>query len=149
MKRICACIGVAIIASFAGASAVAQESDKGVGSQAENLAEQLANPLAALISVPFQLNDDQDIGTGDEDRNDVNATFLQPFLSYTTPSALTFTLQTESTYDWATDHWSIPINALVTKVIKVGDQVVSTPAFGSDAETPLDIRVSRVPNARS
>lgn len=35
---------------------------------------------------------------GDEDRKGVNATFLQPFLSYTTSNAWTFALNTESTY---------------------------------------------------
>ncbi|MDX1381397.1 MAG: hypothetical protein R3233_09765, partial [Xanthomonadales bacterium] len=37
---------------------------------------------------------------GDEDRADVNATFLQPFLAYVTPAAVTYSLNTESTYDW-------------------------------------------------
>jgi hypothetical protein len=34
--------------------------------QATVLAKQLSNPVAALISVPFQLNFDQDIGPADE-----------------------------------------------------------------------------------
>jgi len=62
---------------------------------------------------------------GDDDRADVNATFLQPFLSYTTPDAWTFTLQTESTYDWESEQWSVPINGLVTKVVTIGGQLVS------------------------
>jgi len=62
---------------------------------------------------------------GDGDRPDVNATFLQPFLSYTTPGAWTYTLQTESTFDWRTDNWSIPIHALATKVLRIGGQLVS------------------------
>jgi hypothetical protein len=37
---------------------------------------------------------------GDDDRQDVNSTFLQPFISYTTPKAWTFALNTESTYNW-------------------------------------------------
>lgn len=62
---------------------------------------------------------------GDGDRSDVNATFLQPFLSFTTPTAWTWTLNTESTYDWEGEEWSVPVNALVTKVTKVGGQLVS------------------------
>jgi len=36
---------------------------------------------------------------GDGDRADVNATFLQPFLTYTTPTQWTFAVNTESTYE--------------------------------------------------
>ena len=32
--------------------------------------------------------------------NDVNSTFLQPFVAYTTKTYTTFTLNTESSYDW-------------------------------------------------
>ncbi len=56
---------------------------------------------------------------------DINQTFLQPFLSYTTSNAWTFTLNTESTYDWEAEQWSVPLNAVATKVVKVGDQLVS------------------------
>ena len=34
---------------------------------------------------------------GDDKRADINNTFLQPFISYTTPTAWTYALQTEST----------------------------------------------------
>jgi hypothetical protein len=50
---------------------------------------------------------------------------VQPFVSYTTPTAWTFTLNTESTYDWESSQWSVPVNALVTKVTKIGGQLVS------------------------
>lgn len=62
---------------------------------------------------------------GDDDRSDVNSTFLQPFLSYTTPTAWTFGLNTESTYDWTNDDWSVPINFTVAKLVKFGKQPVS------------------------
>lgn len=62
---------------------------------------------------------------GEDDRSDVNATFMQPFLSYTTPTAWTYTLNTESTYDWEGEEWSVPVNAVVSKVTKVGGQLVS------------------------
>lgn len=56
---------------------------------------------------------------------DLNQTFLQPFVSYTTPTAWTFTLNTESTYDWEAKDWAVPVNALVSKVVKVGNRPVS------------------------
>jgi hypothetical protein len=62
---------------------------------------------------------------GESDRVDVNQTFLQPFIAYTTKDAWTYTLNSESTYDWVGEEWSVPINFLVSKLVKVGDQPVS------------------------
>ena len=56
---------------------------------------------------------------------DINQTFLQPFVSYTTPSAWSFTLNTESTYDWEQEQWSVPVNAIASKVTRLGNQLVS------------------------
>lgn len=62
---------------------------------------------------------------GDGDRADINRTFLQPFLSYTTPTAWTYTLQSESFYDWEEGEWLVPIRAVVSKLIRVGKLPVS------------------------
>jgi hypothetical protein len=62
---------------------------------------------------------------GDPNRAAVNSTYLQPFISYTTPDAWTFTLNTESTYDWTSEQWSVPVNFMVSKLVKVGRQPVS------------------------
>ena len=62
---------------------------------------------------------------GDGDRSDVNSTFVQPFLSYTTPDAWTFGVNTETTYDWTSEEWSVPINLTVGKLVKFGHQPVS------------------------
>jgi hypothetical protein len=62
---------------------------------------------------------------GDIDRADVNATFVQPFATYTTPKAWSFTASTESTYDWEGKQWTVPVNLLVAKVTKVGTQLIS------------------------
>ncbi len=57
--------------------------------------------------------------------NNVNQTFMQPFLTYITPQAMTFALNTESTYDWEREQWTVPLNFSVTQVMKIGDQLVS------------------------
>ena len=62
---------------------------------------------------------------GDDKRADISSTFLQPFLSYTTPSAVSYALQTESTYDWENEQWSVPIGAIISKVTNIGGQMVS------------------------
>jgi len=62
---------------------------------------------------------------GDDSRADVNATFLQPFLSYTTKTYTTFSLNTESTYDWDAEQWTVPVNVLASQLVKFGKQPVS------------------------
>ncbi len=62
---------------------------------------------------------------GDDNRQDISSTFLQPFLSYTSKNAVTLALNTESTYDWKSEQWAIPVNATATKVMKFGNQLVS------------------------
>jgi hypothetical protein len=57
---------------------------------------------------------------GDDNRADISNTFLQPFVSYTTPTAWTYALQTESTYSWETENWSVPINFAISKLTKLG-----------------------------
>ena len=62
---------------------------------------------------------------GEDDRADVSNLFLQPFVAYTTKDAWTFTLNTESNYNWKTEQWSVPVNAQVTKLVKIGSQPIS------------------------
>jgi hypothetical protein len=63
--------------------------------------------------------------SGGDGRTSVNSTFVQPFLSFTTPTAWTFTVQSESTYDWNGNGLSVPVNVMTTKVVKLGDQLAS------------------------
>lgn len=61
---------------------------------------------------------------GDSARADISATFLQPFVSYVTPSQTTYLISTESTYDWETEEWSVPINFVVSQLLRVGKQMI-------------------------
>jgi hypothetical protein len=61
---------------------------------------------------------------GHRDRADVRSTYIQPFVAYTTKSAWTYSLNTESTYDWVGKQWSVPIHFEVTKVVRAGRQPV-------------------------
>lgn len=80
--------------------------------------------------------------SGNDKFGDVSATFVQPFLAYTTPRATSFSLNTESTYDWENEEWSVPINASIAQVVKIGRQPVQfsvgarywaeSPEFGPD-----------------
>lgn len=57
---------------------------------------------------------------GDNDRKDVSATFLQPFFGYTTKTYTTFMLNMESTYDWKSEQWTVPLNLVVNQMVKIG-----------------------------
>jgi hypothetical protein len=61
---------------------------------------------------------------GNESRQDVSATLLQPFISYTTKTYTTLGLNTESTYDWENNQWLVPINLQVSQLLKFGSQPV-------------------------
>jgi hypothetical protein len=62
---------------------------------------------------------------GESGRAEVNATFLQPFLAYTTKTFTSFTLNTESTYDWQAEQWTVPMNVMVQQLVKIGKQPVA------------------------
>lgn len=62
---------------------------------------------------------------GNDRRADISATFLQPFLSYTTKTYTTYSVNTESTYDWKNRQWTVPINVSVSQLMKFGKQPVS------------------------
>lgn len=61
---------------------------------------------------------------GSDDRSSVNSTLLQPFISYTTKTATSIALQTESSYNWNTEKWSVPVNLSVSQVLKLGPQII-------------------------
>lgn len=61
---------------------------------------------------------------GEDERADINATFIQPFVSYITKTKTTIGLNTESTYDWEGEAWSVPINFTVNQLLKIGPQIL-------------------------
>lgn len=56
---------------------------------------------------------------------DIDATFVQPFISYNTANAWTFSLTSEATYDWVAKDTSLPINFNVAKLVQIAGQPVS------------------------
>lgn len=62
---------------------------------------------------------------GEDDRQDISNTFAQPFMSYTWPTAWTVSAQSETTYNWKTEEWSVPVNVAVSKLVRIGKLPVS------------------------
>jgi hypothetical protein len=67
---------------------------------------------------------------GEEDRADVSQTFLQPFYNYTYPDSTSVIIQTETTYDWKGEAWTVPLNAGIARVYTFGNQRVQLAGFG-------------------
>ncbi len=61
---------------------------------------------------------------GTSRRENVNSTFMQPFLSYTFKKGLSLTANTETTYDWRHEQGTVPVNGIVSQVLRVGTQPV-------------------------
>lgn len=62
--------------------------------------------------------------------NDISATFLQPFVSYTTKTFTTIGLNTESTYDWEKSDWTVPVNLTVSQLLKIGGMPIQLQGGG-------------------
>ena len=74
-----------------------------------------AHPLRQCTAYPVDL----------DDREDVNNTFLQPFLAKGLGKGRTLALNTESSYNWRTEKWNVPINLTYVQIVKFGAQLVN------------------------
>jgi hypothetical protein len=62
---------------------------------------------------------------GSSNRPDVSSTFIQPFVAKGLGKGLTATANFEASYDWEGHQWVVPMNLTMTKVTKLGTQLVS------------------------
>jgi hypothetical protein len=62
--------------------------------------------------------------TQSDDHEEVNSTFVQPFVAYTWPTGTTLTLNAEAIYDWAAHDLTLPLNLLLSQLVKIGGQPV-------------------------
>lgn len=62
---------------------------------------------------------------GNDERADFSATYLQPFIGYTTKTYTTLMLNTESVYGWKEREWTVPVNLMLTQMLKVKGQPLS------------------------
>jgi hypothetical protein len=65
---------------------------------------------------------------GQDDRQYVSQTSLQPILTRSFPNSWSMTFSSESTYNWhagSGEAWTVPLGISVSKVVKVGHRPVS------------------------
>ena len=46
-------------------------------------------------------------------------------MSFTTKTYTTFALNTESTYNWEAEEWTVPLNFMVQQLVKIGSHPVA------------------------
>jgi len=66
---------------------------------------------------------------GDSHREGVSTTLVEPFVSYTWANDFTVEFDSESTFDWKQDQWTVPLTAGVSQLVNLGRQSVN---FGLD-----------------
>ncbi len=86
---------------------------------------------------------------GDENRNDINQMFLQPFFAKNFPSGAGFGLNAEITFNWEAGVTMGFLNPIVTALTKLGKQPISLGVgpripFGGTAETKPDFGIRAV-----
>ena len=70
---------------------------------------------------------------------DINSLFVQPFVTRALGKGRTIIFNTETTYNWDNDQWSIPFNLGYSKVSRMGHQLVSNYiGLTVFADTPFD-----------
>lgn len=52
--------------------------------------------------------------------DNVNMTYLQPFLAYTTGSLTTFGAGSEMAYDWVSRQWVVPVDLTISQLVRIG-----------------------------
>ena len=75
---------------------------------------------------------------GNGSRDNVSATFMQPFLTYTTKKFTTFGINTETTYDWEHNQGTVPINWFVQQLRRSTSYPL--PSKSACATTPINLR---------
>jgi hypothetical protein len=65
------------------------------------------------------------LGTEDDPENDLSNTFIQPFAGYHFGQGTSFIVNTETTYDWIDDQWTVPVNLQLAQVFELGGQKMS------------------------
>ncbi|PZN97663.1 MAG: hypothetical protein DCF31_00530 [Alphaproteobacteria bacterium] len=62
---------------------------------------------------------------GDSGRNDISATFINPFFTHTSKSAFTYGVAADITYDWHSDTVTMPVTVSASQLTKVSGQLVT------------------------
>jgi len=86
---------------------------------------------------------------GNNSSSGVSTTFMEPSIAYVTKADTTFTLNTESIYDWKAENWVVPINFEIEQLLKIRSNMLQVggglrywAASPSDGPEGLGVRLS-------
>lgn len=67
---------------------------------------------------------------GADDRGSISQGFAQPFVTYTTPGATSYSVTSEISYNWIADEATVPLNFIVSQLTSLGDQPIQVAIGG-------------------
>jgi hypothetical protein len=77
---------------------------------------------------------------GNSARSDINLTYLQPFVSHSSKTGTTFSLQSEISYLWPEKSWTVPLEAGVSQIVPLFGHYTSVGLTGMyNLESPVNI----------
>lgn len=62
---------------------------------------------------------------GTSQKPEFSTLLLNPFLSYATPTKTTFSLSSDTNYDWIGNQWTVALQTGVSQLVRIGSQPVS------------------------
>jgi hypothetical protein len=100
----------------------------GLGPTAVVLKQEGALTYGALVNHVWGVSNEGSL-------QDMNSTFIQPFIAKGMGEGVTISANFEATYDWNGSGWNLPLNFMYTKVTKAGSQMFS---YGGGVRVYLD-----------
>lgn len=77
---------------------------------------------------------------GNASRSDISVSYFQPFLSHSSKHGTTFGFSSETTYDWFSNKWAIPLLASASQILPIGGHYFSFSLSGVyHVESPTPI----------
>lgn len=58
------------------------------------------------------------------DGDDINRTFVQPWVNYELKDGWSISATSQTSFNWNTDEWTVPLNVGVAKLFNVGNQPI-------------------------
>lgn len=124
-------IHFALFVTLVALSAMRLRAEEAGDEKSDDLAMQLVNPVAALISLPIQQN--LDLGGGAEGEGFQYRISVQPVI----PFFLNENWNLKSSYDWENCQWTVPLNLGVAQLLRIGGSPMQFQLGGRYyAETP-------------